>query len=1224
MAKPLDVKDRKIMQLIGQCPSATILGLLPVDPSDQDGILELVKTLSNGSFNRLAKLQEDYPAAVSYAIALALSKGTTEANFYNALENQLGVHVPLNRRQELSMAFDVACRALGLIMPECEEETHSDRILRPIIFQAGMLHYWVEPLAEAVLNYLERNPCPDLEDEQQVAPFACLLAERVPAAQARLRRTLESTVGPLVCRAILSAFSTRDFDQLPPHLREPMREARKRTGGESIRSPYLRYNPEDGSMEVVLPKQNSKLADFHSCWVLGTNTYNALIERTLAVADLARTKCEILLKGLRNRFRDQVFTVKLAPDEQEPFFIFRATDGRRLQVGLRAVIELSLGDYHVVLPIEHQTNEEEAFGLRGQFKTGKVEVFPGRPDLEILAGENTIVLRPKLGSDLLIHDKAGNKLQALDGTVLFYGDGLEMQAYTPAGSVGGSEAMEFNIECVENPTVIPKKLSREKANTKGAYHFYELSADLIRPFLSGLAAGIHEVQVTAEGHARSFSRRFFYWKGFRRTTKSFGFVCDGVPQNFDAATSVGILQAERGLQICEDHPAADVVIGIKHPQKTFTLAKPGIWLRLMDLERMDSRPLALGKSIDVNANEQLILESGDTLPWTIRCAETVLAELKPGQAKHTLNLGALLSQFGESLALEARNASGQTQELVSFAKANLARQLEVETAAHSPLYHQLQGSFGAHQNLVVEEASVDSSYRASFRIGRSQIQQLEVRISNFADSDSEVALQRIQVTEGAFTIEGSGLELAKITIKAENCDWLLRFEADPTTLPPGVYFIEFRTRKPDQSRWQPLKVADKHGQSESRLMVSARPACADDQDGWGRTLLLALAQPAPNQECEAERAAATIPKENIKQALERLQTALLFKYASPVWSSVQWLETALIRVCQDNYSSTEEDVARAFAEVAVASLSAKAHASLSIHSTLVFGCQPLLLSAAASFFPEFNQGSLIDQSFGEMHKLAAAPTLKDYAAARFQSGCAHAKFLSCFTNFQAVFSNRANEFKGFDYQRYFESLAKASQELDTKQAEVNADTLLSAEHLLVAVKPLNRRLRPLASSSHRDQAATASNAKGTGLQGSLERMAAEIRIMHGVADRVAPVVKERAGIPNYLSLTADRSSGIVVNEEEQTAFGLTIPAETHFALKVSDLLITLTGLGRLRAHRLLDGESFLRHISDLLGPEGDSLGRRTQRLCLLLSLAPELFAFYMLFWEATLKPRAKT
>ena len=219
MAKPLDLKDRKIMQLIGQSPSATILGLLPVEPSDQDGILELVKTLANGSFNRLAQLQEEYPAATGYAIALALSKGTTEANFYNALENQLGVKIGMNRRQELSMAFDVACRALGLEMPDSEEDANADRNLRPIIFQAGILHYWVEPLAAAVLSYLERNPCPDLEDEQQIVPFARLLAARVPAAQARLRRTLESSVGPLVCRAILSAFSSRDFDQLPPHLR---------------------------------------------------------------------------------------------------------------------------------------------------------------------------------------------------------------------------------------------------------------------------------------------------------------------------------------------------------------------------------------------------------------------------------------------------------------------------------------------------------------------------------------------------------------------------------------------------------------------------------------------------------------------------------------------------------------------------------------------------------------------------------------------------------------------------------------------------------------------------------------------------------------------------------------------------------------------------------------------------------------------------------------------
>jgi hypothetical protein len=1193
MAKPLDVKDRKIMQLIGQSPSATILGLLPVEPSDQDGILELVKTLSNGSFIGLAHLQKNYPAVTSYAIALALSKGTTEANFYNALENELGVKFALNRRQELSMAFDVACRALGLVMPESEEDTHADRNLRPIIFQAGILHYWVEPLAGAVLSYLERNPCPDLEDEQQVAPFARLLAERVPVAQARLRRTLESTVGPLVCRAILSAFSSRDFDQLPPHLREPMREARKKTGGESIRSPYLRYNPEDGSMEVVLPKQSSRLADFNSCWVLGTNTYNALIERTLAVADLVGMKCEIRLKGLRNQFRDQVFTVKLAPDEQEPFFIFRAADGRRLQVGLRSVIELPLGDYHVVLPVEHKTNEEDAFALRGQFKAGKVEIFPGRADLEILVGSSKTLLRPRLGSDLLLHDKAGNKLQSLDGTALFYGDNLEMQAFTPAASIGDSEAMEFKIECLENPEVLPKKLLREKANTRGAYVFYDLSADLVRPFLSGLPAGIHEVQVTAEGRARSFSRRFFYWKGFRRTTKSFGFVCDEVPRNFDATTSVGIRKAEKGLQICDDHPAPEVVVGIKHPQKAFTLAKPGIWLRLIDPERLDSRPIALGKSIDVNSNEQLVLESGDTLPWKLCCDKTVLAELKPGQAKHTLNLGALLSQFGDSLALEAKNAAGQTQQLVSFAKANLARQLEVEAAGHSPLYHQLQGLFGAHKNLAVEEASVDSPYRASFRIGRSQIQQLEVRISNFAEGDSEVALQQMEVTAGEFAIKGSGLELAKVTIKADNGDWLLSFEASPTTLPPGVYFFDFKTKKEGQPRWQHLKVADKHGLSESRLVFCAKPECASAADAWGRTLMLAFSKPDLDQECEAERATVNTPVKEIEPALKRLQEALLFKYASPVWPYVQWLETALVRTCHDSYSTANDTVARVFADAAVTGLAQKARVSLSIHSTLVFGSQPLLLFLAGSNFSAGEIETEVGQAFGEIGKLATAKTLKDYATAHFSKGCAHEKLLKWFRNFSAVATNKAKEFKDFDYQRYFEYLANESQELDFKQAELNLDALLTAEHFLAAVTALNRRFRPLEKARNSNET-----------EAALVRLNSEIQACGNRLDQASPTVKGLIGFPNYLDLSIP--------------IGI---AESVLVQVVSDLL-TVTGLARLTANGLLGRANYLTGLEFLLNPERASLTHRTHRLCLLMSLAPELFAFYMLFWEATLKPRA--
>ncbi len=1214
--------DRQLTQQIGLSASPTILGLLPVENSDQDKVLHKVTTQLQGEFSRLLQTLYLHPALTSYAVAVAIGKGNTNANFYEALEKVLGVSLAMNQRPRFAQQFEASCRQLGLVMPENEEETHADRYIRSVIFQAGILPYWVEHLADAIKSHLARNPCPDLEDDEQVAHFTQGIADRVPVAQTRLRRTLNSEVGPLVCRAILGAFVAENFDLLPPHYREPMHNAFEHTIKDRIQSPYLRHDSGNGSLHVVLPKQSSRLASPHTCWVLGSNSFNALIERTLAVADLPSGNLQLRLIRLRNQFQDQEFTVKLAPDDQDPLFIFGARDGRRRSISVRPIIELPLGDYHLLIPSAFSTSEDEDLTERDGFKSGSLEIFPERTELEIKTGEATYAIRPRLGAEFVIQDEDHKWLETVDGEELYYGERLNAKAFLPATTARGPSSLEFRIEALGQMAIPAATAQAANGEATSSHLRYDFSA-WVRAFLNQLPAGIHEVRVNAEGGSRSFSKRFVYWKGLRRTTKSFGYVCDSPPANFSPATSVGVRKTEKGLEICKDHFGPEVVISTQNPAKSYRLAKPGIWLRLFNPDKLESEALAPGKNIEVAGPEQLIIESGDPLPWHIQCNHQTLAVLKPGHAKRTLNLAPLLSQFGESLSLEARSGPDHQVTLLSFSRANLARQLVVNGDGHSPLFRQLQGVFGGHKNVVVNEATLESPYRATFRIGRSQFHELELRISNFAEGGRQIALQQIEAAEGEVPILANETELLKVTLKAEDTDWAVILDADPKALPAGVYFIELRTRKPDQPRWQPLKVADKHGQSESRLVISAKPACADDRDGWGRTLLLALAQPAPDEECEAERAAAMIPKESIKQSLERLQTALLFKYASPVWSSVQWLETALIRACQDNYLSSDEEVASAFAEVAVASLSAKANASLSIHSTLVFGCQPLLLSAAASVFPELSHGSLIAQSFGEMHKIATASTLKDYAAARFQSGCAHAKFLSCFENSQSVFSNKATEFKRFNYQHYFEALAKESQDLDTKQAEVNADALLSAEHLLVAVTPLNRRLRPLASSSDQDQLATASNAIGTGGQGSLERMAAEIRIMHRAADRVAPVVKERAGIPNYLSAAADKRSGIVVNEDEQTVFGLTIPAETHFALKVSDLVMTLTGLARLCAHRLLDRDTFLRRIADLLGPDGDSLGRRTQRLCLLLSLAPELFAFYMLFWEAVLKHRTK-
>ena len=77
----------------------------------------------------------------------------------------------------MAVDFTLVCLRLGVVMPPDDQEAAMDRNLRQIIFQAGILPYWVEHLGPAVTGYLERNACPDLEDAVRVV---VLVLELVP------------------------------------------------------------------------------------------------------------------------------------------------------------------------------------------------------------------------------------------------------------------------------------------------------------------------------------------------------------------------------------------------------------------------------------------------------------------------------------------------------------------------------------------------------------------------------------------------------------------------------------------------------------------------------------------------------------------------------------------------------------------------------------------------------------------------------------------------------------------------------------------------------------------------------------------------------------------------------------------------------------------------------------------------------------------------------------
>jgi hypothetical protein len=1165
----LQLKDRLIIRLIGESPDRTILGLLPMEQQDQLDLMQTVRSETQGQLSRLETRLEIFPAASAYAIALALSKGTEEAKLWPAVERELGVVVGGAKREAFSELFEHACRKLGLVVPTEDSGLKASKNLRPIIFQAGILGYWRQCLADAVNNY--RSAFTELDDAEQVARFALELAKKVPAAEARCRQTLESEAGPLICREILRAFLANNYSLLPPHLREPMREAFKDRERVGIRSPFLRFQPEDASLGVVLPKQSAKLASYRSCWCRTAPnnpsqrlSHSALEEVSLAASDLPGNTFEVALCGLLKGLEDQCFAVKLKPDEQDPFFVFRANSGKRLHVGRQSLIELTPGDYDLLLPSDAQTSEDESFVANGKFKTARLEFFPGRADLTITIGARQFTFRPWFAAGFTVKDKRDHKLQSLEGDILYYETDLGVQAFVPVDNGQPGEEMSFKVECPGEPSMPPKSCTLAPKSSKEGYHFYDVSTSLAGGFLTDLPPGIHEVSVLAEGKSRHFQCKFMFWKGFMGESFPFGFRCSEPPRNFDASASVGLAANAQGLQLRSDHAGAEVLLAVKKPERKFTLPKPGLWLSLYDPQQAETRHVAVGSSfeVDPSAGQTVTVQSGDLLPWTITCQGTVLTRLVPGHPRHAFNFSTLGAQFGKSGSIEAANPSGTRKTLLTFAESNLMRDLVVDAPAGS------------------------LTYRASFKVSRSHAQQLEVTVTNFAERNPVPSRQEIELRDGEIRAEALGEEGAVWAISAKDEAWCVELAATYEKLSPGIHFIDFRVRQQVEESWRPLKLADKFGLSESRLVLCG-PTPQDQPDNWTR--LVTSACGAAQKGVKFSVSWLSLKDGELADILHRLQEALLFKYATPVWPFVNWLETVLMHVSQQFYS-LEEETQKSFAAAALLGLKRRVERGLSVQSTLLFGCQSKLLAIPGVRFPiQDNLVGSIDHAFAVFAGIAAAPTLQSVAASTQQLDFG---FWGSFENFPQVASGLAPEFKNFGYASYFKSLSTAIADLDFNEAHCEARVMLSAEHFLACIRALNRRVGPL------EQVRM-----GVNNRGALTRVSGEIQKIGNQLSQVASTLKAKLGIPGYSELA------------------VAIPvAQSELVQMISDALLSITAMARMNSSGLLERKDYRELLQILLNPEAEDVALRFKRLCLLLSLGPELFSFYMLFWEAALKP----
>jgi len=898
----------------------------------------------------------------------------------------------------------------------------------------------------------------------------------------------------------------------------------------------------------------------------------------IPIQDFQGDTVTVRLCQLANEFEDQEYEVPLRPTPDEPVFIFRESDGRKLQLpqirGERDVdVEINPGDYTLVLAGNCTTDNDELFQLSADgHRYGQLPLDARDDPLTVNAGERTISIRPRLISGIRVGGPDSNVLTDSNGQRIFFGEPLDVLAHVPEEALGENEEIVMSVSNPAATGVEPMEIALLKPDTDGAFCFFELWDCLIQPFLDGVESGIHQLEIRGNVKSRSFGAKFYYWKGLDSVSKAEGFRCSEMPRNIDWDNSTGLRREEAGLEINPQHPGPVVSLAITRPYQVFLLSKPGLWISVYSTENYAEEHLQLGDSFEINSvfQQEVRLVSGDQCDWDLYCGNSHLTRLTHYRPKYRLPAAALLGDYGDAGTIVARDPLGNEVDLFSFARASVARDLTFEP-----------GTDSGHT-------------KASFRLGCDSISQLRVTARNFASRSDEVWKWEMPFEAGSRELAVPGLsEPIRMKLEPADNDLVVSVDAETLNSEGGLYFLDFAICKKATGTWFPLKVAERHNLSDVRLAISALLVNKGEGDYWGQFLSWALARTYGTTATEEMPLPESI--EDVAAAIEKFQSALLFKYPSQVWPHVAWIKTAYHGFCQSAFSSADDDRCRLFAERALYGLARKERETLSVLSALLMGHQVRLLALPGRFFPKPKGEGMTERCFEKLQLSAGYESLAVFV--REHPTAVDMELYLCFANAPMVAANQAPEFADFDHRRLSERFRSAFERYQRTRERESAFSLLSPRHLLEAVRPLNRRLRPF-EEVRNDETAYRQLAKYSGW----------IRLAKNRVFRVWPAL--------------DRNTGIPMQQDEQILHFDQI-VEMDLAEEAALVLCAVAGLGRLAAGGLLTGEEYLQHLVDLFKTDDATAEDICDRLSLVLGLGPEVFAFFMLFWELLLKPKAR-
>lgn len=1189
----LEEANELVLSRLAEAQDEIILGFLPMSEEEMEAIVGLIRRQVSGrQYAIIEKLFLVAPAATAYALTIAPSRSLREGGkFYPSLVEDLDLSIPQGKRKPLRERFEATCKWLGVVTGTIPDIKWKDAA--PFIFQAGILHYWKDALAQGIRSTLREHPAPDLEDDEKLQHFAVELKKRIHN-HILLPRTLETAVGPMLVKRLINAFLTNNDKVLPSHLRGPLRESFQTAGrGLILRSPHLAFDPLFRELELVLPPQSQRIASPDTCWIVEDIRYPARSEKRIPVRDLNERRMNIVLTRLAGAYRDQCFHIDARLDESVPFRVFKSDTGRERRNCAGRSCSVSPGKYIVTMvPGVHAGDDDEhAEDVDGYRILEDLELRPGDEPIELSADSRSWAIQCVQEAGIFIDRSETDFLNLESGELLHYGHALGLTAFFPATGAENSQVqMTLSSEQTKLKYTAPLEKDEE---TPRIEIFSQCLNNAAAGALLQLPPGIHRLRVDLSRENQSATHVFWYWKGLEKVNEIRGFICGELPCNLDLKHCRGIEKGdENNFVFQKGHTAPFVLISLKSTGEQLRLPRVGVHLQLLAPEEEIADEPTPDELVIVQRDDRrtVRLYSGGFQKWELMCGDHVFARLDNARTVHTISLAGLCDTVGGAGIVEARGEDGRLIKLMTFSRpltANLPEftrdeESRVETWTVSIPTYELHEIGLRFQNLSEKP---DNPSEPVIVVASSA--------NNFENGD-------FGITEGltarSETIELNGTAFVRVSV---TIDWKLAG--------PHFSLVDFLHTSSEKSNWMPLRSSEKYGYSSIRLVFPGTELAHKDANWWQRLYCAIHISDKGGIPGELTEALENLSCGEIDKLLTRTRELLAWKYPMPVWKEYARMFQSLPVIAGQYCFNIWDPRAATWWHHAVGEIAEFATGNqVPVTRQMLFGSQPDALrippeNAAGTNCPA-GHSTLTERALNLGITIMNAGGLNNFIVQAYHGEEVSKAAFEAFENFNNVVSGKSQDFGDLDFKQLTAKLFVSTEELAERGTRgMNPGQLLSDGHLYFCIRSLNRRCRPLQKVSSTDQ------------QYTLSPMAQTVEKIHQQLHMPMPDVSAKLGIKGQFTDPY---------EEDNYVYWWTPPClENQWSRKVADLIWGLAAIARLGAFRVINPDTFDRYLHDLLVARDEQELRN--RICTLLSLAPELFSFYVALFDLALSPAEK-